>query len=60
MDPSIVLPLGPAGGASYTPELGVLDAEATVRLKSADLRLGTYAATLGHGDPVLPAGSIDR
>lgn len=49
-DPSIVLPLGPTGGASYTPELGVLDAETTVRLKSADLRLGTYAAALGVAD----------
>lgn len=45
--PAIVLPLGPDGGASYAPHAGVLDAVTTVRLKSADLRLGTYLEVLG-------------
>lgn len=34
--PSISLPLGPAGGASYAPDRGVLGAETTSRLKGAD------------------------
>lgn len=45
--PGISLPLGPGGGASYTPDRGVLDAGATSRLKGADLKIGTYAELLG-------------
>lgn len=45
--PSIVLPLGSRGGASYSPEVGVLGAEATVGLKSADLRVEVYRDRLG-------------
>jgi apoptosis-inducing factor 2 len=47
--PSISLPLGPTGGASYAPGRGVLDAETTSRLKGADLKLDTYLKLLGLG-----------
>ncbi|GAA3526184.1 hypothetical protein GCM10022222_06410 [Amycolatopsis ultiminotia] len=45
--PSISLPLGPDGGASYTPQHGVLGAEATARIKGTHLRLDSYLALLG-------------
>jgi NADH dehydrogenase FAD-containing subunit len=45
--PGISLPLGPTGGASYAPHLGVLDAERTAQLKSTDLKLGLYLGLLG-------------
>lgn len=45
--PGISLPLGPGGGASYTPDMGLLDAEMTSRLKGADLRVGSYVDLLG-------------
>ncbi|TQN33082.1 NADH dehydrogenase FAD-containing subunit [Haloactinospora alba] len=44
--PSIVLPLGPTGGASYTPDTGVLGAETTSRLKGTHMRLGPYTELL--------------
>ncbi|MQY20323.1 FAD-dependent oxidoreductase [Nocardia macrotermitis] len=43
----IALPLGPHGGASYSPEVGVLGAEATARLKGADLRITAYREMFG-------------
>ncbi|WP_067679883.1 FAD-dependent oxidoreductase [Nocardia miyunensis] len=43
----IALPLGPGGGASYSPEVGVLGAEATARLKGADLRISAYREVFG-------------
>jgi apoptosis-inducing factor 2 len=46
--PGISLPLGPRAGASYTPETGILGADATARLKGADLRTGLYAKLLGR------------
>ncbi|OEV12844.1 FAD-dependent oxidoreductase [Streptomyces nanshensis] len=45
--PAISLPLGPHGGASYAPGRGVLGAEATSRLKGADLRVGSYTELFG-------------
>lgn len=44
---AIALPLGPGGGASYSPEAGVLGAEATARLKGADLRITSYREMFG-------------
>jgi NADH dehydrogenase FAD-containing subunit len=40
--PGISLPLGPAGGASYAPSVGVLGAEPTSRLKGMNLRVDVY------------------
>lgn len=40
--PGLSLPLGPAGGASYSSRTGLLDAAATARLKGADLKVDTY------------------
>ncbi len=45
--PAISLPLGPGGGASYAPDMGVLGAETTSELKGADLRVGTYVELFG-------------
>ena len=39
---AIVLPLGPKGGASYVPELGVLGAGQTSDIKGADLLVERY------------------
>jgi NADH dehydrogenase FAD-containing subunit len=47
---SIVLPLGPKGGVSYAPEVGVLDAIATSDIKG-DLFIEMYRELLG-----VPAG----
>ncbi|MEV0223128.1 hypothetical protein [Streptomyces sp. NPDC050704] len=41
--PGVALPLGPSGGASYAPQLGVLGAEQTAQIKGADLMTGMYA-----------------
>jgi NADH dehydrogenase FAD-containing subunit len=43
---AIVLPLGPKGGVSYAPEVGVLDAAATSDIKG-DLYLDVYLDLLG-------------
>jgi NADH dehydrogenase FAD-containing subunit len=40
--PGISLPLGPAGGASYSPAAGVLGAGPTSRLKGTNLRVDIY------------------
>lgn len=45
--PGISLPLGPAGGASYAAEVGVLGAEQTASLKGAHLRMDSYLTLLG-------------
>ncbi|MQA09763.1 MAG: FAD-dependent oxidoreductase [Pseudonocardiaceae bacterium] len=45
--PSIALPLGPRGGASYTPDMGLLDAETTSQLKGADLMVDALHEMLG-------------
>ena len=45
----ISLPLGPTGGATYSPATGVLGAETTARLKGADLRVDSYAKLFGQG-----------
>lgn len=46
--PSIALPLGPTGGASYSPEHGgILDAATTSQIKGADLLAGRFAELLG-------------
>jgi hypothetical protein len=55
----ISLPLGPKGGASYAPHVGVLDAETTSRLKGTDMHIGPYLELLGlnpaaHGVPNYP------
>lgn len=50
--PSIVVPLGPRGGATYVPETGVLDAATTSELKSADLMTGRCVELLRVGDAV--------
>lgn len=44
--PGMSLPLGPNGGASYAPSVGVLGPEQTSRLKGADLRIENYLALL--------------
>ncbi|WP_028923550.1 FAD-dependent oxidoreductase [Pseudonocardia acaciae] len=48
--PAISLPLGPAGGASYAPGVGLLGAEDTARLKGADLRTGPLRETFGQAE----------
>jgi NADH dehydrogenase FAD-containing subunit len=49
--PGISLPLGPAGGASYSPSVGVLGAAATSRMKGAHLRVDVYRDLLGGPSP---------
>jgi NADH dehydrogenase FAD-containing subunit len=44
--PGLSLPLGPAGGASYSAEMGMLDAATTARLKGVDLKVDTYRELL--------------
>lgn len=44
--PGLSLPLGPAGGASYSSERGMLDATTTAQLKGADLKVDTYRELL--------------
>ncbi|TCP47369.1 NADH dehydrogenase FAD-containing subunit [Tamaricihabitans halophyticus] len=46
---SIALPLGPAGGAAYTPEVGVLGAEQTAEIKGAHLGVDDVRITFGLG-----------
>ncbi|GAA2814134.1 NAD(P)/FAD-dependent oxidoreductase [Saccharopolyspora taberi] len=45
--PGIALPLGPAGGVTYTPETGLLGAEQTSQIKGQDLAIGRFAETFG-------------
>jgi NADH dehydrogenase FAD-containing subunit len=44
--PGISLPLGPGGGASYRPDVGVLGAEPTSMIKGANLRVESYVELL--------------
>jgi NADH dehydrogenase FAD-containing subunit len=44
--PGIALPLGPKGGASYTPAVGVLGAEQTAHIKGMNLRVESYLELL--------------
>jgi apoptosis-inducing factor 2 len=45
--PGISIPLGPHGGATYTEDGGLRDAEATSRLKGMDLRMSSYVSLFG-------------
>ncbi|MGH8878625.1 MAG: NAD(P)/FAD-dependent oxidoreductase [Stackebrandtia sp.] len=45
--PAFLIPLGPKGGASYTPEDGFLDAGTTAAYKGADLFLAPYQEKFG-------------
>jgi apoptosis-inducing factor 2 len=44
---SILLPLGPAGGAGYHPAMGLIGAEATANLKGTDLLVGRFNTLFG-------------
>lgn len=62
---SIVLPLGPAGGATYAPGRGVLGAAPTVEIKGAHLFVGVYRSLLRLEEPaarhpVISVGSPER
>jgi NADH dehydrogenase FAD-containing subunit len=48
-EPSIALPLGPSGGASYSAESGVLGAEVTAGIKGTDLMVDDYRSMFGLG-----------
>ena len=48
---AIVLPLGPKGGASYTPAYGVMGASQTSEIKGRDLFIGRYRSVLGLDEP---------
>jgi hypothetical protein len=50
--PGISVPLGPAGGASYAPHAGILDAARTGQIKVADLMIPTFRQLLGLEEPV--------
>jgi NADH dehydrogenase FAD-containing subunit len=54
--PGISIPLGPSGGASYAPHVGILDAATTSRLKGADLRIRSYLELIGQTEPAKAAG----
>ncbi|MFB4318093.1 NAD(P)/FAD-dependent oxidoreductase [Actinomadura sp. 21ATH] len=43
--PMIAMPLGPEAGLSYTPEMGVLDAETTAQIKGRDMMIEEYLKT---------------
>jgi apoptosis-inducing factor 2 len=45
--PAISVPLGPTGGATYTAEVGILDAQTTSQLKGGDLRIGRLVKLFG-------------
>ena len=49
--PGISVPLGPAGGASYAPHAGIVDAETTARIKGADLMIPAFKQLLGLQEP---------
>lgn len=53
--PGIVVPLGPDGGASYTADRGVLDAQATSQIKGAHLMVDRFAQLLGLDAATDPA-----
>ena len=45
--PSIVLPLGPDGGAGYRADVGLLDGAATARIKGQHMMVDRFAELLG-------------
>ncbi|HEY3954388.1 MAG TPA: FAD-dependent oxidoreductase [Streptosporangiaceae bacterium] len=45
--PSIVLPLGPAGGAGYRADVGLLDAAMTAQIKGQHMMVDRFAEMLG-------------
>ncbi|MBV2366485.1 NAD(P)/FAD-dependent oxidoreductase [Streptomonospora nanhaiensis] len=47
LPPGIVLPLGPGGGASYSPETGMLDAATTAQIKGETMMVEHYRELLG-------------
>ncbi len=49
--PGISVPLGPAGGASYAPHAGIVNAETTAQIKGADLMIPTFRQLLGLQEP---------
>lgn len=46
-EPAIALPLGPTGGASYAPGVGLLGAAQTAQIKGTHLRVDVYAELFG-------------
>lgn len=50
--PGISVPLGPAGGASYAPQAGIVDAETTARIKGADLMIPAFRQLIGLQEAV--------
>ncbi|WP_327391944.1 FAD-dependent oxidoreductase [Streptomyces sp. NBC_01186] len=55
--PAMALPLGPERGATYSPEMGVLDAAATAEMKGADLMLSVFAEIFGIPERALTVDS---
>jgi NADH dehydrogenase FAD-containing subunit len=49
--PGISVPLGPAGGASYAPHAGILDAVRTAQIKGVDLMIPAFKQLLGLQEP---------
>ena len=49
--PGISVPLGPAGGASYAPHAGILDAVRTAQIKGTDLMIPAFRQLLGLQEP---------
>ncbi|MDA0563315.1 FAD-dependent oxidoreductase [Streptomonospora sp. S1-112] len=47
MPPGIMLPLGPARGAGFSPATGVLDAATTAQFKGSEMMVGHYRELLG-------------
>lgn len=45
--PAIALPLGPERGASYAPDMGILDAATTSEIKGDDLMIAPYTEIFG-------------
>jgi apoptosis-inducing factor 2 len=45
--PGISVPLGPAGGASYAPHVGIVGPERTAQIKGADLMIPAFKQLLG-------------
>ncbi|CAM3275948.1 NAD(P)/FAD-dependent oxidoreductase [Stackebrandtia soli] len=48
--PIFLVPLGPKGGVSYSPDVGLLDAETTAMYKGNDLFTGKYREIFGLTD----------
>ncbi|GAA4918727.1 NADH dehydrogenase FAD-containing subunit [Stackebrandtia albiflava] len=50
--PMFLIPLGPRGGASYSPDAGILDAATTVQYKGTDLFVGKYCEIFNMKSPL--------